>query len=134
MERHCTNAAKLADHLKAHDKVAWVSYLGFETHQSHENAKKYLKKGFFGPMLSFGLKGGVESATKFVDNVKLASHLANVGDAKTLVIAPAATTHSQLTPEAQKASGVSPEMVRVSVGIEHIDDLINDFNQSLALA
>jgi len=134
MERHCTNAAKLADHLKTHEKVAWVSYLGHESHQSHENAKKYLKSGYFGPMICFGLKGGVESATKFVDNVKLASHLANVGDAKTLVIAPAATTHSQLTPEAQKASGVSPEMVRVSVGIEHIDDIINDFNQALTLS
>ena len=134
MERHCDNAARLAAFLAQHEAVAWVSYLGRPDHQSHAVAARTLKKGYFGSMLCFGVKGGKEAAAKFVDSVKLASHLANVGDAKTLVIAPAATTHSQMSEEEQKASGVAPDMVRVSVGIETIDDIIADFDQALAKA
>ena len=131
MERHCSNAATLAAWLGKQEQVAWVSYLGLPAHESHERAKSQLRAGYFGSMLCFGLKGGKAAAAKFCDSVKLASHLANVGDAKTLVIAPAATTHSQLTDEELGASGVSADMVRVSVGIEHIDDIIEDFKGAL---
>lgn len=132
MERHSTNAAALATWLKTQAQVAWVNYLGLEDHASHEAAKKYLRRGLFGSMLNFGIKGGAIAAAKFVDSVKLASHLANVGDAKTLVIAPAVTTHQQLSTAEQLASGVLPDLIRVSVGIEHIDDIIADFAQALA--
>jgi len=134
MERHCQNAVALAAYLSAHEAVAWVSYLGDDKHASHARALKYLRKGYFGSMLSFGVKGGKEASAKFCDSVKLASHLANVGDAKTLVIAPASTTHSQLTDEEMKTSGVTPDMVRCSVGIEHIDDIVADFAQALEQA
>jgi O-acetylhomoserine/O-acetylserine sulfhydrylase len=134
MERHSENAAKLASWLAAHPAVSWVSYLGLQNHASHERAKKYLRSGYFGSMLSFGVHGGAPAAIAFVDSVKLASHLANVGDAKTLVIAPAATTHQQLTDEEQLSGGVTKDMVRVSVGIEHIDDIKADFEQALAAA
>ena len=134
MERHCQNAVALAAYLGSHEAVAWVSYLGLPSHGSHERALKYLRKGFFGSMLSFGVKGGKEAGSRFVESVKLASHLANVGDAKTLVIAPASTTHSQLTDAELASSGVQADMVRVSVGIEHIDDIIADFKQALAAA
>lgn len=111
--------------------VAWVNYLGLDSHPSHGRAQKYLRAGYYGSMISFGVKGGRAAAIKFVDSVKLASHLANVGDAKTLVIAPAATTHQQLSEDEQKASGVSADMIRCSVGIEHVDDIIADFAQAL---
>ena len=129
MERHSINGAALAAWLSGHAAVAWVSYIGLPSHASHARAKQYLRAGCFGSMLSFGVKGGEAAAVRFVDAVKLASHLANVGDAKTLVIAPAATTHQQLTDEEQAASGVTKDMVRVSVGIEHIDDIVADFEQ-----
>ena len=109
--------------------MEWVSYPGLSNHPSHENAKKYLTNGF-GAVLSFGVKGGAESGKNFIHNVKLASHLANVGDAKTLVIHPNSTTHSQLTEEEQLSSGVTPDLIRVSVGIEHIDDIKDDFSQA----
>ncbi len=131
MERHSQNGMALANHLSKHPQVSWVSYLGLPSHPSHERAKAYLRKGAFGSMLCFGVKGGKEAAVKFVDSVKLASHLANVGDAKTLVIAPAATTHQQLSEEEQKSSGVSADMIRVSVGIESIEDITADFDQAL---
>lgn len=131
VERHCSNAIKLADWLQENPKVEWVWYPGLTNHPYHENAKKYLNHGLFGSMLAFGVKGGIESGKKFINNVKLASLLANVGDAKTLVIHPASTTHQQLSEEEQKSSGVLPEMIRVSVGIEHIDDIIDDFEQAL---
>ena len=134
MERHSANGAALAAWLAAHPRVAWVSYLGLPAHPSHERAKAYLRAGCFGSMLSFGVRGGEPAAVRFVDSVRLASHLANVGDAKTLVIAPAATTHQQLTDAEQAASGVTKDMVRVSVGIEHIDDIIADFEQALEAA
>lgn len=131
VERHNSNALILANWLKNHKEVDWVWYPGLKEHPSNENAKKYLRPGFYGSMLSFGIKGGLEAGKKFINNVKLASLLANVGDAKTLVIHPASTTHQQLSDEEQKASGVLPEAIRVSVGIEHIDDIINDFEQAL---
>jgi len=131
VERHGENALKLAKHLESHPDVDWVWYPGLENHPSHENAKKYLNNGLFGSMIAFGIKGGVEAGKDFVNNVKLASLLANVGDAKTLVIHPASTTHQQLTADEQIKSGVLPEMIRVSVGIENINDIIDDFNQAI---
>ncbi|HHE31561.1 MAG TPA: bifunctional O-acetylhomoserine aminocarboxypropyltransferase/cysteine synthase, partial [Chlorobaculum parvum] len=109
--------------------VEWVNYPGLENHPTHELARKYLTNGF-GCVLTFGVKGGYKNAVKFIDSVKLASHLANVGDAKTLVIHPASTTHQQLSAEEQQSAGVTVDMVRVSVGIEHIDDIKADFNQA----
>jgi len=133
VERHCNNAIILAKWLQNNKHVEWVWYPGLENHPYHENAKKYLNNGLFGSMLAFGIKGGIEAGKKFINNVKLASLLANVGDAKTLVIHPASTTHQQLNEAEQRSSGVLPEMIRVSVGIEHIDDIIADFEQSLNL-
>ncbi|MCB9259766.1 MAG: O-acetylhomoserine aminocarboxypropyltransferase/cysteine synthase [Ignavibacteriales bacterium] len=131
LERHNSNALTLANWLNNHSQVEWVWYPGLKDHPSHQNAKKYLRSGHYGSMLSFGIKGGLEAGKKFINKVKLASLLANVGDAKTLVIHPASTTHQQLSNEEQITSGVTPEQIRVSVGIEHIDDIINDFEQAL---
>jgi len=135
VERHCSNALKLAQWLEKHDNVSWVSYPGLTSHPSHELAKKYLDPARgFGGVLSFGIKGGEDAGRKLVDSLKLASNLANVGDAKTLVISPTSTTHTQLTKEEQLASGVTPDLIRVSVGIEHIDDILYDFEQGFAAA
>ena len=134
MERHSQNGAALAAALKKMPGVEWVSYLGNEDHESHARAKQYLRKGAFGSMICFGVKGGKEGATKVVDSFKLASHLANVGDAKTLVICPAATTHQQLTLDELDAAGVPQDMIRVSVGLEYIDDIIADFEQGEILS
>lgn len=131
MERHVSNALKLAEWLENHPKVQGVNYPGLESSPSYKLAKKYLPKGA-GGMLSFIVKGGVDEAKKVVDNLQLVSHLANVGDAKTLIIQPAATTHQQLSAEAQLAAGVYPSLLRVSVGLEHIDDIIADFEQALS--
>ena len=132
---HSENANQLAAWLEAHESVAWASHCSLASHQSHENAKKYFRKGCFGAVLSFGLKGdGRANGAKFIDNVKLASHLANVGDAKTLVIHPGSTTHQQLSDEEQAAAGVKPEMIRVSVGYENIEDIIADFEQAIKAA
>ncbi|MBW7888326.1 MAG: O-acetylhomoserine aminocarboxypropyltransferase/cysteine synthase [Bacteroidetes bacterium] len=131
VERHNQNAITLAQWLEKHPQVEWVSYPGLASHPSHERAKKYLRPGFFGAMLTFGIKGGVQAGKEFVNNVKLASLLANVGDAKTLVIHPASTTHEQLSEEEQQHSGVTPDLIRVSVGIEHIEDIIEDFDEAL---
>jgi OAH/OAS sulfhydrylase len=131
VERHSDNALALARWLKKHPRVEWVSYPGLEDHPYHAAAKKYLRKGLFGGVLVFGIKGGRDAGRKLIDNLKLASLLANVGDAKTLVIHPASTTHQQLSPKEQVESGVTPELVRVSVGIEHIDDIIEDFSIAL---
>jgi O-acetylhomoserine (thiol)-lyase len=133
VQRSCDNALEIAKWLEAHDQVTWVSYPGLESHPYHSLAGKYLQNGY-GSVFSFGIKGGAEAGQKFVDNVKLASHLANVGDAKTLVIHPASTTHQQLASEEQLASGVTPDMIRISVGIEHIDDLKADLTQALTAA
>ncbi len=131
MPRHCENALKVARHLEQHRLVEWVNYPGLPSHKDYENARKYLPKGQ-GAILGFGIKGGREAGVKFINSVKLMSHLANIGDAKTLVIHPASTTHSQLTREEQLKTGVTPEYVRLSVGIEDIEDIIEDLDQALA--
>jgi O-acetylhomoserine (thiol)-lyase len=131
VQRSNDNALALAQWLDQRDEVSWVSYPGLDDHPYHNRAKKYLNNGF-GAVLAFGVKGGTEAGQAFVEHVELASHLANVGDAKTLVIHPASTTHQQLAEEEQKASGVQPDLVRVSVGIEHVDDLKADFEQAFA--
>ncbi|WP_159788475.1 O-acetylhomoserine aminocarboxypropyltransferase/cysteine synthase family protein [Sodalinema gerasimenkoae] len=133
VDRHTDNALALAKWLEKHPKVDWVSYPGLTKHAYHKQAKKYLNHGF-GCVLSFGIKGGLEAGRGFINNVQLASHLANVGDAKTLVIHPASTTHQQLDETEQAAAGISPAMVRVSVGLEHIEDIKADFDQAFAKA
>jgi O-acetylhomoserine (thiol)-lyase len=131
VERHCENALKLARWLKDRPEVSWVSYPGLPDHPYHSSAKKYLRTGLFGGIIVFGIKGGVDAGRAFIDKLQLASLLANVGDAKTLVIHPASTTHQQLSDKEQKESGVTPDLVRVSVGLEHIDDILEDFDIAL---
>ena len=131
VERECANAKTLANWLVNHPKIKWVWYPGLKSHQSHKIAQKYLRKDLFGSMLAFGIEGGKEAGKKFVNSVELASLLANVGDSKTLVIHPASTTHQQLSDQEQLDSGVTPDQVRVSVGCEHIDDIISDFENAL---
>jgi len=136
MERHSANALKVAQWLKTHPKVTWVNYPGLPEHPAHTLANQYHKKDSngntqYGALLGFGVKGGVEAGRQLVSSVQLFSLLANIGDAKSLIIHPASTTHSQLTEEEQKAAGVTPDFVRLSVGIEHPDDLIADLDQAL---
>jgi O-acetylhomoserine/O-acetylserine sulfhydrylase len=131
VDRHSQNALTLAKWLREQPQVDWVWYPGLEDHPSHENAKKYLRKGLFGSIIVFGIKGGLEAGKAFIDKLELASLLANVGDAKTLVIHPASTTHQQLSDKEQAESGVTPDMVRISVGLEHIDDIIEDIDLAL---
>jgi O-acetylhomoserine (thiol)-lyase len=133
MERHCENAVKVAEYLKSHSKVEWVRYPGLDDHASVANAKKYLKKGY-GGMIVFGITGGSDSGVKFINSLELFSHVANVGDAKSLAIHPSSTTHSQLSDEQQRDSGIPPELVRLSIGIEHIDDILADLEQALGKA
>jgi len=133
MERHSQNALAVAKYLEGHNKVEWVSYPGLESSPTHGNAKKYLKNGY-GGMVVFGIKGGRAAGEKFINNVKLFSHLANVGDAKSLAIHPASTTHSQMSDEQQREANLPPEMVRLSVGIEHIDDIVADIDLALSKA
>jgi len=130
MPRHSENALKLSRWLEKQEMVTWVNYPGLESHTDYKLAKKYLPNGQ-GAILGFGIKGGREAGIKFINSVKLASHLANIGDSKTLVIHPASTTHQQLSPEEQLAAGVTEDYIRVSVGTEHIDDIINDFENAL---
>lgn len=130
MERHVENALAIAKFLQEHPSVTWVNYPGLSENSEYQKAQKYLPKGA-GAILTFGIKGGVEAGKKFIDSLEIFSHLANVGDAKSLVIHPASTTHQQLTEEQQIASGVLPEMVRLSVGIESIEDLKADLDQAL---
>ncbi len=130
MPRHSENALKLAKWLEKQKTVAWVNYPGLESHPDYALTKKYFPNGQ-GAILGFGIKGGKEAGIKFINSVKLASHLANIGDSKTLVIHPASTTHQQLSPEEQLAAGVTEDYIRVSVGTEHIDDIIADFEQAL---
>lgn len=132
VERHNRNAIELANWLKNQEQIEWVNFTGFPEHTYHERAKKYLKPNHFGSVFTFGIKGGYDAARTFIESVNLCSHLANVGDAKTLLIHPASTTHQQLTEKEQAATGVSPDLIRVSVGIEHIDDIIDDFEQALS--
>ncbi|MDA8633509.1 MAG: O-acetylhomoserine aminocarboxypropyltransferase/cysteine synthase family protein [Verrucomicrobiales bacterium] len=133
MERHCANSLAVAKHLEAHDKVEWVRFPGLESDPEFEKNQKYLK-GKGGSMVVFGIKGGAEAGQKFIENLNLFSHLANVGDAKSLAIHPATTTHSQLNEEQQAAGGISPELIRLSVGIENIDDILADLDAALASA
>ena len=131
MPRHSQNALQLAQWLEKRPEVKWVNYPGLPSHPDHERAKEYLPDGQ-GAILGFGIEGGKEAGVRFVNRVKLASHLANIGDSKTLVIHPASTTHQQLTEQEQLAAGVTGDYIRVSVGTEHIDDIIADFDQALA--
>jgi len=133
MERHCENALAVAQHLKTHKRVEWVKFPGLADDLQYTNNKKYLR-GKGGSMVVFGIKGGAEAGKKFIDNLKMFSHLANVGDAKSLAIHPATTTHSQLSEEAQRAGGITPELIRLSVGIENIEDILADLDQALAKA
>ncbi len=133
MERHCANAQVVAEYLEDHPEVAWVTYPGLESHETHENAKEYLEGGF-GGMITFGLEGGYDAAETVCNEVELASLLANVGDAKTLVIHPASTTHQQLTEEEKLAGGVTDDLVRLSVGIEDVEDIIADLDQAIEQA
>jgi O-acetylhomoserine (thiol)-lyase len=130
MERHVQNAQAVAEFLEDHPKVGWVIYPGLESHPDYERAKRYLPKGA-SAVLGFGAKGGREAGAKFIDSLKLFSHVANLGDAKSLAIHPASTTHSQLTDEEQKAAGVSPDFIRLSIGLEDIEDILWDLNQAL---
>ncbi|KAF7327743.1 hypothetical protein MKEN_00353900 [Mycena kentingensis (nom. inval.)] len=132
-QRHCDNALALAQHLEKHPNVAWVSYLGLPSHASNALAGKLFKPNAYGGVLSFAVKGGDAEAKSVINNVKLASHLVNVGDAKTLVVHPASTTHSQLSTEELNSAGVGPDMIRVSVGIEDIKDIIADLDAALKI-
>ncbi|MEM9365246.1 MAG: O-acetylhomoserine aminocarboxypropyltransferase/cysteine synthase [Planctomycetota bacterium] len=133
MPRHCENAQAVAEFLNDHPGVEWVNYPGLADHPNHAMANRYLPNGK-GAILGFGIKGGMEAGKKFINACKLCSHLANIGDAKTLVIHPASTTHQQLTPEEQQQTGVVPEYIRVSVGIEDAADIIDDLKQALSVA
>jgi O-acetylhomoserine (thiol)-lyase len=130
MPRHCENALAVAQWLEKHSAVQWVNYPGLPGHPYHANAGRYLSKGA-GAIIGFGIRGGREAGIRFINSVRLASHLANIGDAKTLVIHPASTTHSQLTAEEQAATGVTPEYIRLSVGIEDLQDILADLDQAL---
>ncbi len=133
MERHVANANRVAEYLSNHPRVAWVSHPSLPSHPDYARAQKYLPKGA-GAILGFGIKGGVEAGRQFIDHLKLFSHLANVGDAKSLAIHPASTTHSQLTPEEQASAGVSPDFIRLSIGLEDIEDILWDLDQALEAA
>ncbi len=131
MERHSQNAMAVAEFLSSHPKVSWVLYPGLESHKTHHLAKKYFKRGFYGAIIGFGVKGGYEAGIKLIDNLKLFSNLANVGDAKSLVIHPASTTHQQLKPEERVLTGVTDDFIRLSVGLESKEDIIEDLKKGL---
>jgi len=130
MDRHCANAKAVAGFLKSHPRVAWVNYPGLPESKYFPLAKKYLPKGASG-LLNFGVRGGAKAGEKFIEGVQFMSHLANIGDAKTLIIHPASTTHRQMSDEEQLKAGVTPDMVRMSVGIESLDDILWDIDQAL---
>jgi len=130
MERHCDNALKVAEFLSAHPKVSWVRYPGLKGDPGYPLAQKYLQKGA-GSMVAFGVKAGKAAAEKFINNLQLVSHLANVGDAKSLALHPASTTHSQLNERQLQEAGITPEFIRLSIGIEHINDIVDDMSASL---
>jgi len=131
VQRHCDNALKVAQFLESHPAVNWVNYPGLASHSTHALARKYLQHGF-GAILGFGIKGGLQAGIKFINSLTLLSHLANIGDAKSLVIHPASTTHQQLTAEEQQATGVTEDFVRLSIGLESIEDILADIDQALA--
>ncbi|MFW5697762.1 MAG: PLP-dependent transferase, partial [Fimbriimonadaceae bacterium] len=130
MERHAENAQKVAEFLEGHPKVSWVNYAGLSSSKYYDLAKKYLPKGA-GAVFTFGLKGGFDAGKKLVESVKLFSHLANIGDVRSLIIHPASTTHSQLTGEQLESAGAAPDVIRVSIGIENANDIIADLDQAL---
>ncbi|MCO5228802.1 MAG: O-acetylhomoserine aminocarboxypropyltransferase/cysteine synthase [Thermomicrobiales bacterium] len=132
LEKHSANALAVAEYLSQHPKVAWVNYPGLPGSETHEAAKKYFKAGQYGAIIGFGVQGGAEAGKKVVESVKLFSHLANIGDAKSLIIHPATTTHSQLTEEEQISTGVTPDFLRLSIGLEDVADIIADLDQALA--
>jgi O-acetylhomoserine (thiol)-lyase len=131
MERHSQNAMAVAKHLESHPLVSWTNYPGLSSHPQHELAMKYHKRGLYGAILGFGIKGGSDAGRRFIENLKLFSHLANVGDAKSLAIHPATTTHSQLSVQEQQLAGVTEDFVRLSVGLESLDDIIDDIDNAL---
>jgi O-acetylhomoserine (thiol)-lyase len=133
MPKHSENALSVAQYLRNHPGVSWVNYPGLDDSPEQGRVKKYLPKGA-GAIVGFGIKGGLESGKKFIDSLVMISHLANVGDAKSLAIHPATTTHQQLTAEEQLSTGVTPDFIRLSIGIEHIDDIISDIEQALGKA
>ncbi|MEQ9822979.1 MAG: O-acetylhomoserine aminocarboxypropyltransferase/cysteine synthase [Puniceicoccaceae bacterium] len=133
MERHCQNAQKVAEYLQGHEQVSWVNFPGLPDSPNHTAAKRYLQNGF-GALIGFGIKGGAAAGKRFIEGLELFSHLANIGDAKSLAIHPATTTHSQLTPEQQLASGVTEDFIRLSVGIEDIEDILEDIRCALEKA
>ncbi len=133
MERHCSNALAVAKHLQAHDKVSWVKFGGLESDPNHALAKKYCG-GTPASLLTFGIKGGFDAGVRFYDGLAMIKRLVNIGDTKSLACHPASTTHRQLEEKEQLAAGVTPEMIRLCIGIEHIDDIIADIEQALALA
>jgi O-acetylhomoserine (thiol)-lyase len=132
MERHSKNATEIAKHLLEHPKVAWVNYPGLPSHPSFTTAKKYFSRGLFGALMGFGIKGGREAGKRFIDSLTLISHLANIGDAKTLAIHPASTTHSQLSTEERIQTGVTDDYIRLSIGLETVEDIIEDLDQALS--
>lgn len=134
MERHSSNALRVAKFLEEHKDVSWVSYPGLDSHPQYELAKKYHYRGMYGAILGFGIKGGRDAGKRFIEKLQLLSHLANVGDAKSLAIHPATTTHSQLSPAEQQSTGVTEDFVRLSIGLESIDDIIEDIDQALGKA
>jgi len=133
MEKHCSNALKMVEYLNNHESVAWVSHASLPDNLDYDLAKKLLPKGT-GSMIAFGIKGGKEAGAAFIDNVKLSSHLANVGDSRTLVIHPASATHSQMDDASLKLAGMSQDMIRLSVGLEDFDDIVNDFENGFRAA
>jgi O-acetylhomoserine (thiol)-lyase len=133
MDRHCANALAVAQFLQSHPKVAWVNYPGLPGNRYHALAQRYLPRGA-GSLLSFGIKGGYAAGVKFIEGLQFVSHLANIGDAKSLVIHPASTTHRQLSEEDQVKAGVPPDMVRLSIGLESIDDILWDLDRALSAA
>jgi O-acetylhomoserine (thiol)-lyase len=133
MERHCSNALAVAQFLQSHAKVAWVNYPGLPGNRYHALAQRYLPRGA-GSLLAFGIKGGFAAGVKFIEGLQFVSHLANIGDAKSLVIHPASTTHRQLSEEDQVKAGVAPDMVRLSIGLESIDDIVWDLDRALSAA
>ena len=131
MPRHCENAMTVARYLEEHPKISWVNYPGLPSHPDHQTAKRYLKNGF-GAILTFGVKGGMDAGKNVTEKVKLISFWANIGDAKTLIIHPASTTHQLLTPEERAETGVTDDLIRLSVGLENVEDIIEDLEQALA--
>jgi len=130
MDRHCDNAMKIAEHLEGHPKVAWIRYPGLDSHPTHDLASRYLENGY-GGVITFGVKGGYEAGKKIMESVKLISFLANVGDAKSLIIHPSSTTHQQLSEQEKESAGITNDLLRFSVGIESPDDIVADLDRAL---